>query len=50
MINPDMQQKLIEVAREGILGDTTKLDFNVSEVNDPLELVMERDRLIHLQI
>ena len=41
---------LIEVAREGILGDTTKLDFNVSEVNDPLELVMERDRLIHLQI
>jgi hypothetical protein len=41
---------LVDLARSGVLGDPTRLDFNVSEVGDDLAVVIVRNRLIHEQI
>jgi hypothetical protein len=37
---------LVELAREGFLGEWRVLDFNVSEVGDPIKLVAARDAKI----
>jgi hypothetical protein len=38
---------LVELARTGLFGDPTRLDFNVSEVGDSTEMVRIRNRSIH---
>jgi hypothetical protein len=37
---------LADLAREGLFGDWRGIDFNVSEVNDGIEVVRARDALI----
>ena len=44
------RRALVDLARSGVLGDPTRLDFNVSEVGDDLAVVIVRNRLIHEQI
>lgn len=39
-------QVLADLARERFFGDWRALGFNVSEIGDGIELVMERDKLI----
>jgi hypothetical protein len=39
-------EALAELAPTGLFGDWTQVDFNVSEVGDPIERVRERDRHI----
>ena len=41
---------MVRLARSGLFGSAERLDFNVSEVNDPLEIVRERNDLIHAQL
>lgn len=41
---------MVRLARSGIFGAIERLDFNVSEVNDPLEVVRARNDLIHAQL
>jgi hypothetical protein len=39
-------QTLAELARDGLFGDWTEIDFNVSSVDDSVRTVKQRDRLI----
>ncbi|HBJ84161.1 MAG TPA: hypothetical protein DDZ88_09895 [Verrucomicrobiales bacterium] len=41
---------LVDLARSGLFGDPTRLDFNVSEVSDSTDVVVARNRSIHEQL
>jgi len=43
-------RSLVGLARLGLLGNSARLDFNVSEVYDPLAVVIARNRAIHAQL
>src|SRR5947207_1099701 len=43
-------RSLVDLARSGSLGNAVRLDFNVSEVNDLLAAVIDRNRAIHAQL
>lgn len=43
-------RSLVDLARSGLLGNASRLDFNVSEVNDALAVVIDRNRAIHAQL
>jgi hypothetical protein len=41
------RRAMIELSRAGVLGDWRRLDFNISEVNDSVDLVVHRNKMIH---
>jgi hypothetical protein len=43
-------QTMIALKQEGLFGDTSHIDFNISEVGDPLEKVRERNQMVHAKI